>query len=263
MKADPIPVRTDVRDHVAVIALTRPERLNAINYELMAGLRDALLDAGGRKDVRAVVLRGEGRAFCVGLDLETGLSDPSISDPLEALHAAMRLGVDLIWAMRTIPQPVIAAVQGHAVGAGFAFAAAADVRFIAPDATFSAPFLELGVSVGDLGLTWFLPRIIGLGRATQLFFSAGTLDAEQAVRSGLAPHVSDDPLAEALRYADHVASFPTYGVGVSKDLISASASASLRGHLDAEARAQVIGALTAGGRSAMGSALKRTKTKEE
>ncbi|WP_432841373.1 enoyl-CoA hydratase/isomerase family protein [Dactylosporangium sp. CA-092794] len=255
-------VRVDVRDGVGRVTLARPGRLNAITHRLLVELRDALLGLGDRHDVRAVVLAGEGRAFCVGLDLEAGLADPAIADPVEATQAGMAAGAAVTWAMRTIPQPVVAAVQGHAVGAGFAFAAAADVRVVGPDARFSAPFLRLGMTVGDFGLSWLLPRIIGHGRAAHLFFSAGVLNAEEAVASGLAAGISADPLAAATDLATALAGHPAYGVQASKRLLNAGAGSSLRDHLDAEARAQAIGALTGAARSAMAEALAATKRRK-
>jgi enoyl-CoA hydratase len=242
-----------------VISFARPERLNALSADTMTQLRAALLEMGGRRDIRAVILRGDGRAFCAGLDLQSGLGVAEVPDRAESVQAGLRVGTDAVWAIRTIPQPVIAVVHGHAVGAGFAFAAAADVRFIGPGAKFSAPFLKVGMTVGDLGLSWFLPRLIGHGRASQLFFSAGVLDAEHAATFGLASHVSEDPLAEAFAYAEGIAGFPPYGVSMSKEVLNANWSSSLRDHLDAEARAQTIGLLTEGAQLAMNAALARTK----
>ncbi|WP_236794245.1 enoyl-CoA hydratase/isomerase family protein [Amycolatopsis sp. GM8] len=252
-------VRVRVRDGVGTVTLTRPERLNAITYQLLVELRAALLELGDRRDVRAVVLAGEGRAFCAGLDLDAGLADPAIADPVEATQAGMAAGAAVTWAMRTIPQPVVAAVQGHAVGAGFAFAAAADVRLAGPDARFSAPFLRLGMTVGDFGLSWLLPRIIGHGRAAHLFFSAGVLDAEEAVACGLAAGISADPLTAATEFATELAGQPVYGVQASKRLLDAGLGSSLRDHLDTEARAQAIGALTGAAQSAMATALTKRR----
>jgi len=252
-------VQVHVQDGIGTVTLARPERLNAITYQLLAELRDALLELGARRDVGAVVLAGEGRAFCAGLDLDAGLADPTIADPTEATQAGMEVGAAVTWAMRSIPQPVIAAVQGHAVGAGFAFAAAADVRLVAPNARFSAPFLRLGMTIGDFGLSWMLPRIIGQGRASHLFFSAGVLDAEQAVACGLAAEITPDPLAAATQLAIELAQQPPYGVQASKKLLNASHSSSLRDHLDAEARAQTIGALTGAAQQAMAETLAATK----
>ena len=250
-------VRTTVHDGVGTVLLSRPGRLNAITHELLVELREALLALGGRRDVGAVVLAGAGRAFCAGLDLEHGLADPGLTDPVAAMQSGMEAGAGVTWAMRTIPQPVVAAVQGHAVGAGFAFAAAADVRVVAPDARFGAPFLQLGMTVGDFGLSWLLPRIVGQGRAAHLFLTGGTLDAEQALAWGLAAEVTEDPLAAATELATTLAGRPAYAVQASKRLMDAAHGSSLRAHLDAEARAQTIGALSEDARAAMAAAQRR------
>lgn len=255
----PNTIRAEVEGHVGSVTLARPDRLNALTHELLTDLRDALMELGDRSDVGAVVLCGAGRAFCAGLDLEAGLADPRIVDQVAAMQAGMEAGAAVTAAIRSIPQPVIAAVQGHAVGAGFAFAAAADVRFVAPDARFSAPFLRLGMTVGDFGLSWLLPRIIGHGRAAHLFYSAGALNAEQALDYGLAAAVVEDPLAAAKELATQIAAAPPYGVQGSKQLIDAGLQSSLAAHLAAEARAQAIGALTEDAKSAMAAVLAETK----
>ncbi|MEV8514262.1 enoyl-CoA hydratase/isomerase family protein [Dactylosporangium sp. NPDC051484] len=252
----------EVHGGVGLISIARPDRLNALTSQTTVELRNALLTMDACREVGAVVLRGEGRAFCAGADLEAGIGDTSFSDPVEAMQAGLRHGTDVIWAMRTIRQPVIAVVHGHAIGAGFALAAAADVRVIGSEAAFSAPFLRLGLTVGDLGLSWFLPRIIGLGRAAELFYSAGVIKADRAVEWGLATHVSADPLTEAMEYAAGVATFPSFGVQTSKNLINAGGSSGLREHLDAEARAQVITGLTGAARRAMSRASERTTRKK-
>jgi|SRR6185437_476264 len=228
------PVRSEVRGDVGVISLARPERLNALTAEGMRQLGAELLPMSKCRAVRAIVLRGEGRAFCVGADLESGVGDPTVTDPVESAATGTHAATEAIWAMRTVPQPVIAAINGHAIGAGFALAAAADVRIVGVDATFSAPFVKLGLTVGDLGLSWFLPRIIGHGRASELFFSGGTLEAQEDIAYGLASRISEDPFEGALAYADEVAAFPPDGVQTSKSLINAGATSSLRDHLDAE-----------------------------
>lgn len=250
-------VRTDVRDGVGTVVLSRPGRLNAITHPLLVELRDSLVALGNRPDVRAVVVAGDGRAFCAGLDLEHGLADPAIEDPVEAMHAGMAAGAGVTWAMRTIPQPVIAAVQGHAVGAGFAFAAAADIRLVAPDVRFSAPFLSLGMTAGDFGLSWLLPRLIGHGRASHLFLTGGTLDAETALVQGLAASIHAEPVAAATALATDLAARPSHAVRATKSLVEASSGASLREHLDSEVRAQTIAALTAAAQSALTAARDR------
>ncbi|MDT0200671.1 enoyl-CoA hydratase/isomerase family protein [Nocardioides sp. AE5] len=255
-------VSADARGSVGIVTMRRPDRLNALTGESMDQLRDSLVDLGRSDDIGVIVLRGEGRAFCAGLDLKDGRVNPLAADPVEEFHDMLVAGVEVIWAIRSVPQPVIAVIQGHAVGAGFALAAAADLRMIAADARFSAPFLNLGMTVGDLGLSWFLPRLIGHGRATRTFLDAGTIDAETAVKWGLAQEVSADPFGDALDMAHRLCGLPRYGVRSSKTLINASAGASLRDHLDSEARAQVIGALTKNAVQAMDRASQRSKEKK-
>ncbi|MFF2085390.1 enoyl-CoA hydratase/isomerase family protein [Nocardia sp. NPDC058176] len=247
-------VLAEVSDGVGVIVLNRPERLNAITHALLVEFEAALAELGRRSDVGAIVLTGAGRAFCAGLDLEVGVADPAESDPVEAMYAGIRAGAAVTRAIAEADAPVIAAVRGHAVGAGFAFAAAADIRIVAPDARFSAPFLRLGMSAGDLGLSYFLPRIIGHGRAAHLIYSAGALTAEEAVAAGLAADIADDPLAAAKALASEIAKHPKYGTRLSKRLLGAGADSSLREHLDAEVSAQTLGALTGAARTAMAAA---------
>lgn len=229
---------------VAVVSLARPDRLNAVTAPLLSALRDELLRVGDDAACRAVVLTGQGTSFCSGMDLDAGITDDSCDDPAQSGLAGLRAGVAAVVALREIRQPVIAAVRGSAVGAGFALAAACDLRIVAPDVRFSAPFVRLGVSAGDLGLSWFLPRIVGSGRAAEVFYRAAIVDAETAVATGLATEVADDPLARAVELAEQIAAHPGYGVAATKELLNATWSSSLRDHLASEARAQVLGLLT-------------------
>ncbi|TCP41240.1 enoyl-CoA hydratase/carnithine racemase [Tamaricihabitans halophyticus] len=254
-------VTTEFDDAIAVVSLARPDRLNALNRDVLAQLLAALREVADRRDIRALVLTGEGSSFSSGLDLDSGLIDSGDPDPVAGSQAALQAGVDIIRTMRDMSQPVIAAVRGHAIGAGFAITAAADIRFIAADARFSAPFLRLGVTVGDLGLSWTLPRIIGQSRAAHLLYSAGTMTAEDAVNSGFAPHVSESPLDESLDFAKNLAGWPPYGVEHSKRLLDSARETTLRAHLDSEARAQVIGTLTEPAKAAMKAALARDSRK--
>ncbi|MCR8695524.1 enoyl-CoA hydratase/isomerase family protein [Rhodococcus pyridinivorans] len=229
---------------VGVVTLNRPAKLNAVTRSLLMELRDALRGLGAEAECRAVVLAGGGRAFCAGLDLEIGLGHEA-PDPVESTYLSMRDGVDVIMSIREIPQPVIAAVQGHAIGAGFAFAAAADIRFCSPDARFVAPFAKLGMSAGDLGLSWLLPRTIGPGHAAELFYTGGVLESADAARLGFVQRVVDDPLAEATTVAATIATMPALGIRMTKELLNASiGGGGFREHLELEMRSQVIGAAT-------------------
>jgi enoyl-CoA hydratase len=140
---------------------------------------------------------------------------------------------------------VIAAVRGPAVGGGFAVATAADIRICSPDVAFMAPFVKLGVSVGDLGLSWMLPRLIGVGAAAEVFYTGKTLGAQDGLDLRLIQHVVDDPLQSAIDLAAKIASRPRLGVQMSKELLNASIGAGgLREHLEMEMRSQVISLLT-------------------
>lgn len=235
-------------DGVGTLRLSRPDRLNAVTGDTFVELEQAARWLGASPECRAIVLTGEGRAFCAGMDLDhgpafTGASEAD-KDPIERAHDGVRAGVAAVLALREIPQPVIAAVRGHAVGAGFALAAASDVRVCASDARFAAVFVRLGVSAGDLGLSWFLPRLVGQARAAELCLTGGTLDADQAFDAELVTHVVDDPEHRAYELAAQIACHPSYGVSATKQLLNASPSAGLREHLESELRAQVIGLST-------------------
>lgn len=229
-------VLIDVDGGVATVSFNSPQKLNAMVLGFTEGLRRALTGVAERDDVRAVVLTGEGRSFCVGLDLESDFG----ADVVDT-YAELRAIVANVLLMREMPQPIIAAVQGNAVGGGFALATACDIRIAGKDARFNAPFSTIGMSVGDLGLSWMLPRLIGPGRAAQVFYTADPIDAEQAVTLGLANEVADDPRARAIEIARQIAGKPAFGVRHSKELLNASVYGhGFREHLEIELRSQVV-----------------------
>lgn len=238
-------------DGVGVVMFNRPERLNAVTVQSFADLETALRRLGADSGCGAVVIGGEGAAFCAGMDMAD--SRPNKDDDLVRLaYDGMRSTVGSVLALREIPQPVVAAVQGAAVGAGFALATASDIRVCAPDVMFMAPFLKLGVSIGDLGLSWMLPRLIGAGTAAEILYTGRTLGAEEARQLGLAQHVVDEPLSKAIEIAAKIATRPRLGVQMSKELLNASIGAGgLREHLELELRSQVIGLLSADHRAAV------------
>jgi len=239
-------IRVQLRDdRVGIITFNRPERLNAFSVQTFADLECALRWLGSRTDCGAIVITGAGQAFSTGMDLRDPL-DGAVGEPIQIAYAGLRSAVGSVIALREIPQPVIAAVRGHAVGAGFALAAAADIRICAADALYSAPFVKIGMTVGDLGLSWLLPRLIGAGSASELLYTSGTIDAAGAHRLGLAQRVVDDPLGEAIQLGADIAARPSLAVQMSKELLNASIGAGgLREHLELELRSQVIGLLTA------------------
>ncbi len=238
-------------DGVGVVKFNRPERLNAVTAQSFADLETALRRFGEDRSCGAVVIGGEGTAFCAGMDM-AGARPKTDDDPVRLAYDGMRRTVAAVLAMRDIPQPVIAAVQGAAVGAGFALATASDIRVCAPDVKFIAPFLKLGVSIGDLGLSWMLPRLIGAGTAAEILYTGRTVGADESRQLGLAQHVVDEPLATAIDLAAKIAARPRLGVQMSKELLNASIGAGgLREHLELELRSQVIGLVSGDHRAAV------------
>lgn len=246
-------LKVELRDDaVALVLFNRPERFNSLTAQTLIDLTKAFRALGEREDCGAIVIAGVGQAFCAGMDLADGSVSTVAGDRIQLVYAAMRSAVGSVLAMREIPQPVIAAVRGPAVGGGFSIAAAADVRFCSPDAAFIAPFLKLAVSIGDLGLSWMLPRLIGAGAAAEILYTGQPLGAEDAHRMRLVQHVVDDPLEAALTFAAKIASRPRLAVQMSKELLNASIGAGgLREHLELEMRSQVIGLMTEDHRAAL------------
>lgn len=242
----------EVRDDgVGVVLFNRPEKFNAMTAKTLKDLARALRLLGASEDCGAIVISGVGQAFCAGMDL-TGSHIAEGADPVRQVYSGMRDAVDSVVAMREIPQPIIAAVRGPAVGGGFAVAAASDIRICSADAVFMAPFIKLGVSVGDMGLSWMLPRLIGAGAAAEIFYTGQTLTAEEGYRLKYVQRIVDDPMQAAIAMAAKIASRPRLAVQMSKDLFNASIGAGgLREHLELEMRSQVIGLMSQDHRAAL------------
>lgn len=198
---DASPVLYAVIDGVAVITLNRPDRLNASNADMSAGLTAAFARAGLDPDVRVILLRGAGRGFCAGAD--AAVLDTLSAGPGEPSNASAGLRYD---GFTKLPKPVIAAVHGACAGIGLAMACAADIRIAADDAFFFAPFAALGLSA-EGGLAWSLSRLMGLGHATEMLLSARRIPAEEARAKGLVSQVlpSNGFADAALEYARSLA----------------------------------------------------------
>lgn len=188
------PLSIHTADGVRTIRLERPERLNAVNPELAEALPAALAEAARDDAVRVVVLTGAGRGFCAGLDLKepAGIGGASGADALDPYQWVGRW----VQAVTQCPRPVIAAVNGVAAGAGLGLALACDLRILAASARLAPGYMRIGISP-DAGVSWFLPRLVGLGRAMELLLTAREVDAAEAERIGLATAVvPDEALAE-------------------------------------------------------------------
>jgi enoyl-CoA hydratase/carnithine racemase len=231
-------LRTERRDAVTVLTLDLPERRNAMTAELTAAWTSAVEGIRADRDVRAVVVTGEGSAFCAGGDLSWIGESPDLS--VMALRERMLPFYRAWLSVRTLDVPVLAAVNGPAVGAGLCLALACDVRYAAPGATFSAPFARLGMHPG-MAATYLLPEVVGVARARELLLTGRRVGAEEAYAIGLVSGVADDVLAHTLEVAEGIAASAPIAVRLTKAaLADAGRSRSLDAALDWEGLAQPV-----------------------
>ncbi|HEX3707571.1 MAG TPA: enoyl-CoA hydratase-related protein [Mycobacteriales bacterium] len=230
-------IQYDVADAVATLTLNRPEALNALTVELKLALLDALRRAGSDEAVRAVVLTGAGRGFCVGQDLREhadGLEagDRDLSTVTEHYNAILE-------AITTLPKPVVAAVNGPAAGAGASVAFACDVRIAATDASFLMAFARVGLGP-DSGASWTLPRLVGYGRAAAMLMLAEPVPAAQALEMGLVSAVvpTESVIEAATGIAARLAAGPTVAYAAIKETLGYAASHSMTESLAREAETQ-------------------------
>ena len=232
------------RPDIAVVTLDRPEKLNALNYELVEDLHTTLAEIGQSNECRVVVLTGAGRGFCSGLDL----TDPFPSDaaggtefPRSSMRWQERIA-DLATRIQRLRQPVIAAVNGAAYGGGFALALACDIRIASSSARFYTQFIKLGLGGCDIGVSYTLPRIIGAGPAFDLILTARDVDADEALRSGIVSRLSGGSvLDDALAVAETLCSYGKFGVESTKQVLWANLEApSLEAALHVENRSQIL-----------------------
>jgi enoyl-CoA hydratase len=233
------------REEVLQITMNRPSRLNAMTAELVEGLHEVLDQLSMNRDVRVVVLTGAGRGFCAGLDLGGYGDAPGShgSGQMERSFATQKHIASLIPHLRSIPQPVIAAVNGPAAGGGFALVLGSDVRLAAESASFSAAFIRIGLSACDIGTSWLLPRLVGAARAQELMLTGRIFDAAEGSRIGLVVDVvPDDSLLEAAdRKADEIIANTAVGVGLTKEAMwTALEIPGMQAAIDLENRQQVM-----------------------
>lgn len=232
------------QEHVAVITMNRPERMNAMSFDLVVPLRDAIESVGRDNDTWAVVLTGAGRAFCAGADLEDAGVPPGIDGlGLAAISVrAMEYLSDLVLALRAMPQPVIAAVNGPAIGGGMCLSLGADIRIAARSARFRAAGISNGLTANELGISFLLPRAIGSSRAFEILLTGRDVDADEAERIGLVSSVVDDEdlLGECLSVAGRICGHSTVGTELTKQVLwSALEVNSLEAAINLENRSQL------------------------
>jgi enoyl-CoA hydratase/carnithine racemase len=226
---------------VLTVTFDRPDKLNALTFEAYAELRDLFVSLTHRPEIRVVVLRGEGRAFCSGGDVHEIIGATLSMEPRELL-AFTRMTGEVIRAMRECPVPVIAAIHGMAAGAGAVLALAADFRVCTPAARFAFLFTKVGLSGADMGAAYLLPRLVGLGHATRLLMLGDTIDAAEADRIGLVsqlvPAEELDSAADAL--AARLAAGPAEAYAQTKALLTREQDMSLAAAVELEAQTQAL-----------------------
>lgn len=234
---------------IALLRLSRPQNLNALGDDTVAALAQLLDGIGADPSVRALILTGEGRGFCAGFDLGLAADAPGSAE-LGETTAWMRRQeafAALVTRLRALPQPVIAAVNGPANGAGLGLALAAEIRIAGRAAKFNAAFVRVGMSSCDIGVSWLLPRCVGLSRAFDIMLTGRMVDAAEAERIGLVSETVDDAAlpARALEVARAIAANSAFGVWMTKRGTWANAeTGSLQAAIELENRTQILSRTT-------------------
>lgn len=235
----PASFRYGEADSLATITLDRPDTLNSLTFEVYRELTELFRRLAQRPAVRVVVLTGTGRAFCAGGDVKDIIGALLDRDPQRLLEFT-RMTCDLVAAMRALPQPIVASLNGTVAGAGAAIALAADVRVAADTAKIAFLFVKVGLAGADMGAAFLLPRVVGLGRASELLMTGEFIDAPEALRIGLYNRVV--PLAalakETRVMAQRLAAGPAAGIAATKQALNRELSLDLTQALDHEARVQ-------------------------
>ena len=233
--------RFEVSDGIATVTLNRPEKLNPLTFESYADLRDLLHELPHREDTKVLVIRGEGKGFCGGGDVNEIIGELLKMDAHDLMGFTKMTG-DVIKAMRECPVPIVSGIQGIAAGAGSVVALASDFRVVARSGRFAFLFTKVGLSGGDMGAAYLLPRVVGVGRATSLLMLGDTIDAETADRYGLVHElVDDDDLDDAvLRLARRLAAGPTLAYAQTKSLLTRELDMSLGAAVELDAMTQAL-----------------------
>lgn len=240
-------------DAIAIVRLNRPERLNALRPETVRTLRRTLEALGTDNRLRVIVLTGAGRGFCAGLDLKSSfVGEGEGGDGVMAYYAAQELFAGMVQRIRALDKVVIAAVNGVAVGAGFALTLGADIRLAARSASFHVGAVRIGLTAGECGISYHLPRLIGASRAFEVMLTGRPIPAEEALRIGLVSDVVEDAgledaglLDRALELAADVLRNSPYATAQTKRVMWANLDAgSLDAALELENRAQVLALMT-------------------
>jgi enoyl-CoA hydratase/carnithine racemase len=231
----------DEKDSVATVTFARPERLNSLTFDVYRELRDLTAELKGRRDLQVLVIRGTGRGFCSGGDVDEIIGELVKSDTATVYEFARMTGA-CVRNLREMPQTVIAAVNGVAAGAGAVIATAADLRILAASASFRFLFTSVGLSGGDMGISWLLPRIVGFGRATELLLLGEKVSAEEAASIGLANRVvPDGELDGAVQdFVSRLLAVSPWGKAMTKEVMNRAAAMDYSSAIEMEAWTQTL-----------------------
>jgi enoyl-CoA hydratase/carnithine racemase len=229
----------DNQSGVATIRLNDPDKLNALTFQTYADLESIFAEIAHDNEVKVVVLTGTGKGFCSGGRVDE-IIGPLLKMKGDELYRFTRMTCNVVKNMRNSKKPIIAAVNGIAAGAGAMLMLASDLRIFSDQAQAAFLFIKVGLSGADMGALYLLPRIVGLGRATELIFFGDTIDAQEAHRIGLANRVvpGDTLMDETYKWANRLKDGPLYALGVTKELLEDEASVNLETALEMEATAQ-------------------------
>ncbi|MEU0127110.1 MULTISPECIES: enoyl-CoA hydratase family protein [unclassified Streptomyces] len=234
-------LRLTTRDGVATVTLARPEKLNALTFGAYADLRDLLAELSRERSVRALVLAGDGRGFCSGGDVDEIIGATLAMDTAQLLDFNRMTG-QVVRALRECPFPVIAAVHGVAAGAGAVLALAADFRVADPTARFAFLFTAVGLSGGDMGAAYLLPRVVGLGHATRILMLGEPVRAPEAERIGLISELTAEggSATRAAELARRLADGPALALAQTKALLTAELDMPLAASVEMDAATQAL-----------------------
>lgn len=226
---------------VATITLNRPERLNALTFEVYRELTDTFAALRNEPEVRAVVITGAGRAFCSGGDVHDIIGELFKRD-MEGLLEFTRMTCELVANIRALHKPVIASLNGTTAGAGACIALASDIRIAAEEAKIAFLFVKVGLSGADMGAAYLLPRVVGLAKATELLYTGDFISAQEAERIGLYNRVVPGAQLKAAtqELAERLAQGPAFALAKTKELLDREAHMNLEAALECEAQAQAI-----------------------
>jgi enoyl-CoA hydratase len=238
-----------IDDVIDVVTLDRPQRLNALDDELLAELGSYFEDVANDVGVHAIVLTGAGRGFCAGLDIRSFEPDAITRDGATGALIRQRRVSRMITAAHRVPVPMIGAINGPVAGGGYSLALACDVRVASPAATFTTAYITLGLAGGELGMTFLLPKVVGLGVASELMLTSRTIHATEAHRIGLVNDVvePEDLVARAIEDARRITSFGRLAASITRQTIRGQLGvASLEAAMELEDRTQSLLAFDGG-----------------